>query len=219
MKALLFDLDGTLVDSIPTWVDANIRMLKKFGYSMDPDVFLKDYYQKGLHFKGILEKCGLDLSLGERFYPQRDDLYIELLGKNVEWIGEAGEVLKKCAEKLPLGLMTGSRRSFIDALESRLHLSRLFKAIITYDDTGEKMKPNPFGLLLLTKKLGVDPAECLYIGDQMVDPIAARNAGMKSCLIPFRETPSGAEAEADYVITSPGDLLKPDSPFHFSVSS
>lgn len=219
MKALLFDLDGTLVDSIPTWVDANIRMLKEFGCSMEYETFLKDYYQKGLHFKGILEKCGLDPKIDSRFYPQRDDLYIELLGKNVEWIGEAGEVLKKCAEKLPLGLMTGSRRSFIDALEPKLRLSHLFKAIITYEDTGEKMKPDPYGLLLLAQGMNVEPKDCLYVGDQPVDPKAAHNAGMQSCLIPFRETPKGAEAEADYVIASLGDLLKPDSPFHFSVSS
>jgi len=219
IEALLFDLDGTLIDSIPIWIDANVRMLREFGYAMDSETFLRDYYQKGLHFKGILEKCGLDLSLGDAFYPKRDDLYIELLGENVAWIGNAGEVLAKCAAKIPLGLMTGSKRSFIDALEPKLRLSHIFKAIITYDDTGDRMKPDPYGLLLLTKKLGVDPAECLYIGDQTVDPIAARNAGMKSCLIPFRETPKGAEEEADYVIASLGDLLKPDAPFRFSVSS
>src|SRR3989344_2370787 len=219
MKALLFDLDGTLVDTIPTWIEANIRILKEFGIQMDQKVFLQEYYQKGLHFKGILEKCGLDLSLGDTFYPKRDDLYIELLGKNVEWIDTAGKILEKCAAKIPLGLMTGSKKSFIDALEPKLRLTHLFKAIITYDDTGERMKPDPYGLLLLTGKLGVDPAACLYVGDQTEDTIAARNAGMKSCLIPFRETPKGAEEEADYVIASLGDLLKPDAPFRFSVSS
>src|SRR3989344_4715325 len=208
MKALLFDLDGTLVDTIPTWIEANIRILKEFGIQMDQKVFLQEYYQKGLHFKGILEKCGLDLSLGDTFYPKRDDLHIELLGKNVEWIGSAGDVLRKCAEKMPLGLMTGSKKSFIDALEPKLKLSRLFKSIVTYDDTGDRMKPDPYGLLLLAEKLNVDPTSCMYIGDQDVDVKAAKAAGMQSCIIPTNETPKGTANEADLVLEDISNLLR-----------
>lgn len=208
MNALLFDLDGTLVDSIPTWVDANIRMLKEFGCQMDPETFLRDYYQKGLHFKGILEKCGVDPTRGKEFYPKRDALYIELLKDEAEWIDSADEVLQKCAEKMPLGLMTGSRRSFVDALDAQLKITDLFKVIITYEDTGKQMKPDPYGLLLLTKNLGVDPATCLYIGDQDVDVKAAHAAGMKCCIIPRYETPEGSANEADIVLRSIEDVVQ-----------
>ncbi len=208
MKALLFDLDGTLVDTIPLWIEANIRALKDLRYTMDSETFLHEFYQKGLHFRGILEQCGLDPKHGKSFYSQRDNLYVGLLKENVEWIGNAGEVLTKCAAKIPLGLMTGSRRSFIDALEPKLKLSRLFKTIITYDDTGERMKPNPYGLLLLTKKMIVEPQSCLYVGDQDVDAKAARAVGMMCCIIPRNETPKEAAIEADIVLKNIDDVVR-----------
>lgn len=205
---LLFDLDGTLVDTIPTWIEANVRTLKEFKYSMEKETFLREYYQQGLHFSGILEKCGLDPALGDRFYPNRDNLYTELLERGIEWIDDAGDILKELAQELPLGLMTGSRRSFIRAIDARLKITDLFKAIITYEDTGDRMKPDPCGLLLLAKKMEVKPASCLYIGDQGVDTAAAHAAGMRSCIIPSRETAEGATAGADIVLQTIKNLSK-----------
>ena len=206
MQALLFDLDGTLVDSIPLWIAANLQTLKGRGVEMTEQKFLTDFYQLGYHYHGILEKCGLAGENGQKFYQERNKLFEQLLQKKVEWLGEAGAVLKQCGKKVPLGLLTGAKRRAIEAMDVRLHFSNLFTEIITYDDTGDRMKPDPYGLLLLTERLTVDPRECVYVGDQYVDVQAAHSANMKCWLIPTNNTPTQTLAEADVILKSISDI-------------
>jgi N-acetyl-D-muramate 6-phosphate phosphatase len=207
MQALLFDLDGTLVDSVPLWIEANLRALRARDVVMDEQTFLTTIYQHGMHYHGILEQCGVSTEGADQFYQERNDLFDMLLRQKAQWIGDAETALQECAKQVPLGLMTGSARRFIDAMDSRLHLSKLFRALVTYDDTGVKMKPDPYGLLLLAETIGIDPTDCVYVGDQLVDVQGARAAGMKSCLIPSTYTPKGTEHEADIVLHNIGEII------------
>ena len=104
--------------------------------------------------------------------------------------------------------MTGSKRRFVDAMDDRLSLSSLFAAIVTRDDTGTKMKPDPYGLLLLAERIGIAPKACMYVGDQYVDVQAAKNAYMSCCLLKTKETPEGAIKGADMVIDKIEELVK-----------
>lgn len=202
VKALLFDLDGTLVDSIPLWIRANLHTLEDWNVPMDAQTFLTKIYQQGFHHHGILEQCSVVTERAGQFYEERNAYFATLLPQKIEWLGGAGKVLQECAAQVPLGLMTGTTRQCIEAMDGRLHLSDIFREIVTYDDTGLKMKPDPYGLMLLTAKLSLDPASCVYIGDQPVDMQAARAAGMKSCLIPTKSTQEGAIEFADIVLPS-----------------
>ncbi|MEI8230128.1 MAG: HAD-IA family hydrolase [Candidatus Peregrinibacteria bacterium] len=206
MHALLFDLDGTLVDTVPLWVSANVAMLARYGFAISNDAFLKNYYHTGLHYTGILEKAGIPLERAAKFYADRDRLYEGILGERAEWVPGAENVLTELSARLTLGMLTGSKRSFIDALDRKLRLSSYFKVIVTYDDTQERIKPDPFGLELLTQKLNVDPRECWYVGDQLVDITAAHAMGMKVCLLRVPSTPENA-AGADREIEKIGEVL------------
>lgn len=208
VKALLFDLDGTLVDSYSLWLEANLQALQAWDFRMDEQTFVQEIYLEGLHYHGILEKCGLSTERSAQFYRERDDLYEALLRKKAQWIGSAEMTLKQCATKLPLGLMTGSASSYIAALDTRLHLSKIFSALVTYDDTGLKMKPNPYGLFLLAEKLGVDPFNCTYVGNEHEDIEAAHAAGMKSFLLSTKDTPENAVDAADVVLQQIEDILE-----------
>ena len=194
-------------DSIPLWISVNVKALHRLGFSMNERTFLKEYYFDGLHHAGILEKCGLPVSNAKQFYEERNRLYEESLRREAIWLPDAEDVLKHCAKRRPLGMLTGSRRAFIDAINDRLHLSTFFQAIVTYDETLERQKPDPFGLQLLSRKLNVPSQQCLYIGDQRVDVTAAHAAGMKVCLIRRKETPAGAEEGADFVIRTIGEVI------------
>lgn len=207
-KAILFDLDGTLVDSVPLWIEADLRALEVLNVFLDSDTFLKDFYHHGLHYEGILEKCGIDAEHGKEFYKDRDNRFADLLSEKVEWTGAAEKVLQRCAAKVPLGVMTGSRRRFIDSMDKKLKLSALFTAFVTRDDTGQKMKPDPYGLLLLAERLSVAPKDCLYVGDQAVDVQGAKKAQMSVCLLKTKETPAGAGKGADSVINQIENLLQ-----------
>ncbi len=207
-KAILFDLDGTLVDSVPLWIKANLRALAPLGVVMDAERFLTDFYHAGLHYEGILEQCGADPQENEHFYHDRDNRFASLLREHVQWTGGAQKTLQRCAALGPLGMMTGSRRRFVDAMDERLHLSSLFATIVTRDDTGTKMKPDPYGLLLLAERIGIAPTACMYVGDQHVDVQAAKRAHMSACLLTTKETPEGATVGADFVIDKIEDLME-----------
>lgn len=206
VSAILFDLDGTLVDSIPAWLQANVCSLALLGYSITPERFYDDMYRCGLHHAGILEKCGLPLEQAKNFYAHRNDVFVDLLRTDVTWIGSAEKVLRECSKRFPLGIMTGSTQRCVSAIDECLALKRYFKAIITYDETGSRMKPDPYGLKLLTSALGVTPADCLYVGDQPVDIVAAHSAGMRSCLLVSSSTDCSSSSP-DLFLSSLADLL------------
>lgn len=200
--ALLFDLDGTLVDTIPFWVEANVQALADRGAQVDPESFLTDCYQEALHFHGILEYAGVSTRDEEDWYAARDDRYVDILQHKGNWLSDALEALQSLPDDLPLGLMTGSKRRFVYALNRRLHLTDIFDAVVTQDDTGMRMKPDPYGLLLLAQQLHVDPTHCIYIGDQRIDLQAAQAAGMSSCLIPGPHSRPHLDNEVDRILQS-----------------
>lgn len=210
VQALLFDLDGTLIDSFPLWVAANLQALRVRGIVMDEQTFLTDYYQQGLHHHGILEKCGLPMEGAAQFYRERNALYTDYLRQDIEWMDDAGSVLQQCATKAPLGLMTGTTQRDIAAIDERLHLSALFREIVTFDDTRDRMKPDPYGLLLLAEKLQRDPQDCVYIGDQYVDVLASHAAGMPCWILHTPRTPDIAVQAADRVIERIRDISVKD---------
>lgn len=205
MCGILFDLDGTLVDTIPLWVHANVQALAERDCSIDGMVFLQEYYNKGLHHSGILEKSGLSTDHADAFYSRRNDLFVDELRTKAEWMDGAQSVLQYCKDQGVVGLMTGSRNRYIQALNERLRLSSYFQGVITFDETGNQMKPSPYGLQLLTNTLNLQPSHCVYIGDQPVDIEAAKNAGMKSIFIP-QATTASTELRPDLLLESLREL-------------
>ena len=206
IEAVLFDLDGTLVDSIPAWLRANVQVLSHFGYSITPGRFYDEFYRRGLHHAGILEQCGLHLERAKDFYENRNDVFVDLLRTDVTWIGSAEKVLRECAKRFPLGIMTGSTQRCVSAIDACWGLKQYFRTIVAYDETGTRMKPDPYGLELLTSALGVTPADCLYVGDQPVDVLAARSIGMRSAIL-TSSSKGDISAQPDFLVSSLEDLL------------
>lgn len=108
---------------------------------------------------------------------------------------------------MPRAIVTGSHRSYVEAIEQCLPLSKYFPTIITADEMDPYFKPHPHGLFLAAQAFGVEPEQCVYIGDQVFDMEAARNAKMPNILIAREFTPAYARDSADRVITSLGELI------------
>ncbi|TSC59122.1 MAG: phosphoglycolate phosphatase [Candidatus Peregrinibacteria bacterium Greene0416_19] len=209
MRAVLFDLDGTLVNTIDLYERAVIGSLATIGIDYPSDRFVADY-MAGRHLRDILAEFGLTEEHAPSVRGARDRLYEELLGQAVEWSPGAEELLKKTAERYPLGIVTGSWRSYVDRIERKLALSRYTNIIVTADDMGmgKFQKPHPHGLLLAADRLGAAPEECVYIGDQLFDIEAAKRAGMRSVLVIGKHTPAGGQEEADEVARSLEEVLR-----------
>ncbi len=193
--AILFDLDGTLVETIELYRRACVDAFLSEGLLLSHDTFA-DYYSRGWsleEWKVALGGADNDATL---IRAKRDERYTELLAKESTYIPGGVTVLDSTTH-VPRAIITGSWNNYVDAIDQRLSIRAHIPTIITSDDMGEYQKPHPFGLQLACEKLGVHPEDCLMIGDQTFDIDAANAIGMTSCLVWHHHTPSHAEGKAD----------------------
>lgn len=204
IEAILFDLDGTLVDSIPLYKQAYLKTLNAFGLVLTEQEFNKIYWE---NWKIPDVIAHFDMSHREVDIRQyRNDLYIKTLGERVTWFEDAKTLLHTLNREMPRAIVTDSWQSFVDAIEQRVDLSSVAPTIITVDECQPYNKPHPYSLLLAAERLGIAPDRCMYVGDQDFDIYAARNAGMADCLIERAHTPPEAGRNATHVIRSLQEL-------------
>lgn len=177
-KAIIFDLDGTLIDSMPYHFRAFKETLKEHGVSMR-DARLKNFMgsstrqilrdiKKVYPFEGKIE----DIREERRYH------YFRAVGdKNILFDGVEKEI-KNLKKKYKLAIATGSSR-----VTARYSLNKKFQSyfdtIVTLNDVSSG-KPSPDQLFLAAKRLKVRPSDCLMVGDSAYDILAAKGAGMDS---------------------------------------
>ena len=203
--AILFDLDGTLLDTIGLYEKAYLSALREVDFELSSEEFTRIYYSN-IHLAEHVDMMGLADKL-DTIRNFRDNMYVELLRTKVTWFDDGKKFIESIAGT-PTAIITGSWRFYVDAIEQCIPLSPYTDTIITTDDFRPHSKPEPHGLLMAAEKLNVDPAKCVYIGDQGFDVGAANNAGMTSVLVRREKyTRKGAEEEADIVTDSLEDLI------------
>jgi HAD superfamily hydrolase (TIGR01509 family) len=201
-KAILFDLDGTLVDSIGLYEKAVIGAFKEQGLTINPEEYTQ-WYRDAWHLTRMLQHFGRTETDTPGIRERRDTLYMDLLRTDAVWIPGAEETLEALRTAgMPMALVTGSWKSYVDALDERLDLERFFPVRVTMDDVGKLSKPHPQGLLIACERLKVEPSACLYIGDQMFDVEAAHNAGMPCWAVQGRFSPSDLAEKAERMLGS-----------------
>ncbi len=201
MQAVLFDMDGTLVDTIGRWVGAYLASLADYGIVWTEAEFLERVYAPNRPMLVVLAELGIDDT--ETFRTRRDDHYCELLRGAELWLPGAREVLLRMRPR-KVGIVTTAWRRYYDVIDQAHGLTTLVDTVVTIDAAPGRGKPDPLTLLMGARELGVAPEDCLYVGDQPFDVAGARNAGMKSCLVPQAHTPDGIEA--DLVLASLEEL-------------
>jgi HAD superfamily hydrolase (TIGR01509 family) len=177
-KAIIFDLDGTLINSMPYHELAFKDLLLEHGVRIDEKNLKKLLgLSTRLILKGLKKKYKFKENI-ENLREERRYHYFKFLGtKNIIFPG----VMKKL-EKLRLdykiAIATGS--SFVTYNHSADEdFKKMFDAVVTINDVKkERGKPFPDQLLLAAKQLKVKPRECLMIGDSIYDGLAAKRAKM-----------------------------------------
>lgn len=195
--ALLLDLDGTLVDSIPCWIDAYLETLGAFGLQLTRPAFIETIYQQTNPLPRVLQTHRLDVTEAE-FRRLRDARYLALMEERLDWLPGAEAFLASLER--PIGIVTNSWQAYVDAIDRRLDLFDRVDTVVALEDAGDRPKPHGFPLELAAQRLGADPARSVYVGDQAHDMTAARHAGMEGWLVEGPETPEAAHATADRVL-------------------
>lgn len=174
--ALIFDLDGTLVDSMPLHLEAWKEICATKGVAFTSEEF---YSLAGVPadqiFKIINEKYGSD------FDPQEDSLakeaiYMRKIGK-LKVIEPVFEVAKKYYGKLPMSIGTGSPGQHSWEAVRTLGLDQYFDILVSKNDVKEG-KPNPETFLKCAKAMNIDPQYCQVFEDGDPGLEAAKIAGM-----------------------------------------
>ncbi len=204
--AIIFDLDGTLVDTVPIYEKAMIYMFSRGGAEISHEDFRKLYVPSS-NLNDILAKYNLE-DREDELRNIRDDFYIDLLRKETKWFPDGKKFLEALPKDTTKAIATGSWMKYVDAIHERCLIHDYFDTIVACDDFSRCSKPNPFCLTLTCERLGVDPKDCVYIGDQKVDMDAAKNAGMQGYLVKRPVfTPEDSEENADKVVDSLEELI------------
>ena len=212
LRALLFDLDGTLVDTAPDLAAAVNRMLMSRGRAPLPLERLRPHVSSGA--RGMVGTA-FGLAPGDEGYePLRAefiDLYAESLCVHSTLFPGMAELLDAIeARALPWGVVTNKAERFTHPLLRLLDLDRRSSCIVCGDTTAHP-KPHPAPLQRAARQLGLEPETCLYVGDDLRDIQAARAAGMPVVAAAFGYLGEGgnpADWRADAILQHPRDLLR-----------
>lgn len=194
MKSVIWDLDGTLIDSYPLIMESLKSIQKRYGYVMsDEDIY---EHIKKKSSKSLLTYLSQEYGVSYKELKDNYDIYFCEYEKTIKVIDNAVEVLETLMENdVDHYMYTHKGSSTIKLLES-LKLKKYFKEIITGDD-GFERKPNPEALNYLVEKHDLSKNQTYYVGDRKIDIECAKNVGIKSI---FFNVDNYSEIESDYTV-------------------
>jgi len=210
LQAVLFDLDGTLIDSAADLARAANAMRAARGLA---DLPLAQYRPHGgSGARGMLAQA-FDVAPGQSAY---DDLKREFLDRyeglmfdtTQPFAGIVEQLAELTRAGLPWGVVTNKAERFALPLTRALGLQG---GAVVGGDTTAHAKPHPAPMLEAARRLGVDPARCLYVGDDERDVVAGRAAGMATAVAAWGYLGLGTPHErwgSDILLAQPADLLK-----------
>jgi len=211
IKAVLFDLDGTLADTAPDLSYAINRMRAARGLPQLPLAATRPVTSMGA--RGLLG-VGLDVTPGHPNYDAlREEflaIYTDNLCRETRLFPGMSELLAELERRAVLwGVVTNKAEGLTHPLLKLLGVHSRAACIIGGDTTG-RLKPDPAPLLAASQRIGIAPQACLYLGDDQRDVQAGRAAGMKVVVAGFGYL-NGTDPEtwnADAIIAQPLELLE-----------
>ena len=177
MRAVLWDMDGTLVDTEPYWIETEFAMAEKYGATWSQahamELVGSDLVDSGRYIKKVM---GLDLTPEEIVEELLDGVVVKVEVEAVPWRPGAVELLTSLAEAgVRCGLVTMSYQRFVAPILAHLP-PETFRVVVTGEQV-EFGKPHPEPYLTAAAALGVPPEECLAIEDSNTGAKSAEEAG------------------------------------------
>ena len=211
LALVVFDLDGTLIDSRRDLADAANALIVEKGGSLLPVDTIAAMVGEGaaLLVRRALATAGATLEI-ERDLPRFLELYDDRLLAHTTVYEGTCEMLDALSARAPLAVLTNKPQHHTDAVLRGLDLARYFRWVIGGDTTYGR-KPEPGGLRHLMSVAGAAPHESLMVGDSAIDLKTARAAGVRVCLVRYGfgfRTVDGLLDGTERIADSPSALVR-----------
>ena len=211
-EAVLFDLDGTLIDTAPDMGGALNNLLREENLPALPIEQIRPYVSQGglvltrLGFSAHVDESEIE-PLRQRFLQH----YRAIVAEESRLFDGFESVLAELeARDLPWGIVTNKPEWLAEPLLQQLDLLER-SAVMIGGDTLEQRKPHPMPLLEAARRIGVAANRCIYVGDDERDIVAGRAAEMKTLVAAYgyiEDASAIAGWQADGVIDQPLDLMQ-----------
>ncbi|MFA7173193.1 MAG: HAD family phosphatase [Kiritimatiellia bacterium] len=209
IKAIVFDLDGTIVDTEMLWTDAMVNYLKDQGCDCSRESILEIVYGRSwtdiyddliASFPAVAATSSKEMALILSVYHQqlRDNSDEVVINSSVK-------VLKELAASYPVIVVSGSPRQDIIECLQIADITSSVQFILGAEDYSPG-KPHPAGYLMGATMLGVEPAECLVFEDSAAGVTAAKSAGMMCVALSRASAHKQDVSHADLVLSDLSEL-------------
>ncbi|GAA0451694.1 HAD family hydrolase [Streptomyces stramineus] len=203
--AVIFDLDGTLVDSEPNYYEAGRQVLAQYG--------VREFtWEQHLRFIGIgtretLETLRREHAITapvEELLAAKNRAYVELAGRHTEAFVEMRTFVERLhAAGVPLAVASGSSRAAIEAVLAVTGLDAQFTTLVSAEEVAHG-KPAPDVFLEAARRLGAAPEQCVVVEDAPPGAEAAHRAGMRCVAVPYVPESAGDPAFTTAGLLFPG---------------
>ena len=203
MKAVIFDMDGVIIDSEPIHFEVDMQTMREFGVNISKDELNKYVGTTNEYMlNDLINKYKIQKSIKEILEYKMELTIRRIKETKINAISGIPELLISLKHNnIKTAIGSSSPKELIITVIEKFQLGKYFDCIVSGDEVKEG-KPKPDIYLEVSKRIGVNPEECIVIEDSRNGVLAAKNAGMKC--FGFRNVNSGNQdlSKADIIVDS-----------------
>ncbi len=213
IKAVLFDLDGTLIDTAADFIRIIQLMCQEKGCDIVEAAIIRTQVSEGA--RAMVKLVYPELELDDPLFLQHRQAFLDRYGANIAvdtaLFSDMDTLLLQLEQRhIPWGIVTNKPRGLSESLLAALNLTERCHVLVCPDDVTQT-KPHPEPMLLAASKLGIAPTDIIYIGDHPRDIDAGRNASMSTVLAAYGYLPPEfandlTTWQADYIVENVSGL-------------
>ena len=191
MKAVLFDLDGTLIDTAADFIRIIQEMCRAEQRAVVDAALIRTQVSEGA--RAMVKLVYPELEVDDPVFLAHRQRFLDVYGADIAVDTDLFEGMYPLLEALeakgiPWGIVTNKPRWLSEALLNALNLTERCAVLVCPEDV-KHTKPDPEPMYLAAKQIQIDPKDCIYVGDHPRDIDAGRNAGMYSILAAYGYLP------------------------------
>ena len=200
--AVIFDLDGVVVDSEPLTIGSYLQAFRDFGVEVTPEEYIRRMVVEGCRVSVLFKEHGGDPTIWPSVFNRKTEIYSQMVQSEMRLMPGAAELLADLKrDGIPCAMGTSAARSTMNMVFERFGIAHYFDATVTLDEVANH-KPNPEVFLKAAKLLQMPPERCMVIEDAPKGIIAAKAAGMRCIAVPTHLTINEDLSAADLVVES-----------------